>query len=100
MRIAREKAGYETASDAAAALNMKRSTYIGHENGLRGYRADSAAKYAKKFRVSADWLLFGTGVGPAYDQSEIDQATQLLRGLTPDKRAEALSILKVLSGNA
>ena len=98
LRIAREKAGYETATDAAAALGISRSTYIGHENGARGYRADSAATYAKKFKVSVEWLLYGTGDGPIYDRSEIEQAADIFRSLTPAKRAEALGILKVLSG--
>jgi hypothetical protein len=37
------------------------STYAGHENGSSGFRAPTGAKYARKFRVSFDWLMNGRG---------------------------------------
>lgn len=58
---AREQAGYETAADAARALNCKYPTYAGHENTSRGLSAKVAARYAAFFRVSLAWLLTGTG---------------------------------------
>lgn len=61
LRQARERAGYETATDAAEALGITRSTYIGHENGHRGFPASRAPQYARKFRVSEEWLLYGKG---------------------------------------
>lgn len=66
LRIAREKAGYESATDAASALGMSRATYIQHENGTqgRGLPAKAVPKYARKFKVSEQWLLFGKGDGP------------------------------------
>lgn len=63
LQLAREKAGFLTAAEAAEALGMKYSTYAGHENGSRGV-VRSAEKYARRFRVSLDWLLRGKGPGP------------------------------------
>ncbi len=40
---------------------MKEPTYLGHENGSRGFKRDSADKYARKFHVSLEWLLTGKG---------------------------------------
>lgn len=59
--IAREKAGYATAADAARALGVKEPTYYSHENGTSGLRASVAEKYARKFKVSLTWLLTGQG---------------------------------------
>src|SRR5207253_160280 len=50
-----------TARAAAAALGVKEPTYIGHENGQRGFKRDSADHYARKFHVSLEWLLTGKG---------------------------------------
>lgn len=58
---ARKTAGYETAADAARALGLRPSTYYSHENGSIGLRSHVADKYARKFRVSLDWLLTGRG---------------------------------------
>lgn len=60
---ARKAAGYDSAADAARALGVKYPTYAGHENpnGRASFRADTAALYARKFRVSLDWLLTGRG---------------------------------------
>lgn len=45
-------------------MGISEFTYNQHENGNRGLRAASAGRYAKKFKVSAEWLLFGVGAGP------------------------------------
>lgn len=58
---ARESAGYASAADAANALGLAYATYAAHENGSRGFTAQSAEKYARKFRVSLEWLLTGRG---------------------------------------
>lgn len=57
---ARGAAGYEKPTDAARAMGVVTATYLGHENGSRGL-ARSAARYAKFFKVSLDWLLTGRG---------------------------------------
>lgn len=61
LALARKEAGYSTARAAADALGVKEPTYIGHENGQRGFRRDSADQYARKFHVALEWLLTGKG---------------------------------------
>lgn len=64
LKAARKAAGYETASEAAEALGMKGPSYTHHENCTRDYSPASAAKYARKFKVKPEWLLYGKGAGP------------------------------------
>jgi len=61
LTTARKEAGYPTARAAAEALGVKEPTYIGHENGQRGFKRDSADRYARKFGISLEWLLTGKG---------------------------------------
>lgn len=68
LRKAREKAGFGTAKDAAIAMGIPVSTYLGHENGHRGIPRDRAPHYARKFKVTEEWLLFGKG------ESDLDPA--------------------------
>jgi transcriptional regulator with XRE-family HTH domain len=66
LRQVRE-ARYATAVEAAEAIGTKVSTYIQHENGIRGSGSiprAAAERYAKFFRVSLDWLLSGKGTMP------------------------------------
>lgn len=64
LQAARKAAGYADAAEAAAALGVPYPTYAGHENASRGVRPEAASKYARRFRVSLDWLLEGRGAGP------------------------------------
>ena len=59
LKQARKKAGYTSAQMAAEAMGISPATYAQHENGLRGYPAAKAERYAKFFRVSPEWLLYG-----------------------------------------
>jgi SOS-response transcriptional repressor LexA len=63
LRYARERAGFGSASEAAAAMGIATSTYVQHENGIRGFPHDRAARYATFFRVTPEWLLYGTSEG-------------------------------------
>lgn len=60
LKMARKAAGFGTAVAAAESLGVVYATYAGHENGNRGLRA-SLEQYARRFGVSADWLLTGRG---------------------------------------
>jgi len=60
LREARQRAGYEQAADAMRAFGWK-STYYQHEDGTRGVGRKSAERYARAFRCSPEWLLFGSG---------------------------------------
>jgi DNA-binding XRE family transcriptional regulator len=59
LQKARQEAGYENAVDAARAFGWGQSTYISHENGTRGLKPTIAEKYARAFRVTPEWLLYG-----------------------------------------
>jgi len=59
LQEARKKAGFETASDAARAFGWNEITYRAHENATRGLRRPMAERYAKAFRIKAEWLIFG-----------------------------------------
>ncbi|MEL6088696.1 helix-turn-helix domain-containing protein [Bartonella schoenbuchensis] len=61
-RLAR---GFRSAKEAAKYFGWKYSSYIQHEQGLRGI-SRSSAKYAKAFRISEGWLLTGEGHGPSF----------------------------------
>ena len=101
LKDARQAAGYETATGAAAAFGWTRPTYHAHENGNKTITAVAAKKYAKAFRVSAAWLLFGQGSPeipmqqiPPFDSASLTAAfSALLMTVAPDMdiaEAEAL----------
>ena len=100
LRIARLRAGYETAKDAAEALGFPVSTYLSHENGSRGITAKKAVTYARKYKVREQWLLYGVGPGPGSEQTgETAEIVSIVEHLPPIRRAEALRILRVLAGD-
>jgi hypothetical protein len=99
LRIARLRAGYDTAKDAAEALGFPVSTYLGHENGSRGISAKKAEIYARKYKVREQWLLYGVGPGPGSEPGEeTAEIIDIVEHLPPLRRSEALRILRVLSG--
>lgn len=59
LKAAREKSGYESAKSAAEAMGVAIATYIQHENGSRGFPANRAERYARFFRTTPEWLLYG-----------------------------------------
>ncbi len=65
LRAARIASGFATASDAASRYGWPTQTYLAHENGSRGYRADRAAEYGRRFGVTPEHLLFGSGENAA-----------------------------------
>lgn len=100
LRIARLRAGFETAKDAAEALGFPVSTYLGHENGSRGYPAKKAEIYARKFKVREQWLLYGVGEGPGHNGDQKAEIINIIDHLPPLKRAEALGYLRGLAGGS
>ena len=99
LRIARLRAGFTTGKEAAEAMGFPVSTYLAHENGSRGYPASKASTYARKFRVSEVWLLYGTGPAPGTEGAgEKAEIINIVDHLPPLRRAEAIRILRVLAG--
>ncbi|GAA5094934.1 XRE family transcriptional regulator [Bartonella acomydis] len=56
--------GFKSAKAAATYFGWNYSSYIQHEQGIRGI-SRASKKYATAFRVSEGWLLTGEGDGPA-----------------------------------
>lgn len=71
---ARAAAGYDTAAEAARALGVNLQTYYSHENGTSGIRPQVARKYARKFGVRTEWLLYGEGE-MSTDGSSVSETT-------------------------
>lgn len=61
LRLARERANFRTAVDAARRFNWPPSTYRAAENGQRPITRDKAIEYSRAFRVPPEWLLYGRG---------------------------------------
>lgn len=59
LRQARRDAGFEYATHAAERFGWKQPTYSSHENGTRGFRQEIIERYARAFRVSPLWLMYG-----------------------------------------
>jgi phage repressor protein C with HTH and peptisase S24 domain len=59
LRQAREAAGFASAAEAALRYGWTVTTYRHHENGTRGFKREQAAIYARAYKVTPEWLLFG-----------------------------------------
>lgn len=91
---ARKHAGFASAADAARALSVPEPTYLGHENGSRGFKA-KAERYARRFGVSLEWLLTGRGemAGPAVSEDE-RELLELYRRVPDHAQKTVLDVLR------
>lgn len=91
LKVARVNAGFESARQAAEAMGIPPSTYAAHENGTRGLGIDEVEAYARRFRVSREWLAFGKGDAAAPLRVENHEKPPSDRPLIPvfDVRASA-----------
>ena len=71
LTVARKHAGFASAAEAAEALGVPYPTYAGHENGSSGFRSKSGEVYARRFRVSFDWLMNGKGPMQATGERQV-----------------------------
>ena len=78
LKAARIRAGHDTAKAAAESMGATVSTYIQHENGSRGFPANTAARYARFFSVKPEWLLYGRGNGEQIAPAQILQALPMI----------------------
>lgn len=62
LKLARERAGFSSASAAADNFGWGSAGYRHHENGTRAFGADAARKYGRAFKVKPGWLLCIEGV--------------------------------------
>lgn len=61
LKIARERANFKSAAEAARRFGWPESTYRASENGQRPITRDKAIEYSRAFRVPPEWLLYGRG---------------------------------------
>lgn len=79
LMLARQRAGFKTAAEAAKAMGVKYPTYAAHENGSRGMQRE-AAIYARFFGVPLEWLVRGKGPAPdGFQQSTNAKQTPVPR---------------------
>jgi transcriptional regulator with XRE-family HTH domain len=97
LRTARLRAGFTTGKEAAESMGIAVQTYLSHENGSRGIKPGMATRYAKKFKVSEQWLLYGTGDAPGTEGDIKAEVTSIIDHLPPLRRAEALGYLRALA---
>lgn len=90
---ARQAAGFESAADAARALGIPYGTYSVHENGARGFKARSAARYAYFYKVRLEWLLTGHGPMKAGNKPPV---LEMYEALPPERQREAMRYLMYL----
>lgn len=82
---ARIDAGFESAVDAATALGVAYPTYAAHKNGSRGFKPETAIKYARKFKVPLEWLMTGRQSGSVANlENELPYAGTVQAGVFLD----------------
>ncbi|WP_208442239.1 helix-turn-helix domain-containing protein [Bartonella raoultii] len=90
--------GFRSAKEAARYFGWNYSSYIQHEQGLRGI-SRASKKYAKAFRISEGWLLTGEGEGPSFPISTIEQPIeeQIIDLLKKTSQTDKETILHLLN---
>ena len=92
LKAAREAAGYGTAKEAAEAMGAAVTTYIQHENGIRNFPGERAKRYARFFRTTPEWLLYGRGKG----ESQLPSTAEL-EAMIQDALSEVVTLNTKLS---
>ena len=104
LKTARSKAGFRTAREAAESLGVNYQTYAAHENGHRAFDIQAVVQYARRFRVSTDWLLTDRGAGPGQDFDSTtsirgaDEILDMLKRIDGLKPADATTLLAAIQG--
>jgi hypothetical protein len=93
--LARRRAEFATAADAARALGIKYATYAGHENGSSGFRAATGELYARRFKVRFEWLMRGVGPMTGADVAVFEELARLVPGAVPEAVDAAMTTLRL-----
>lgn len=80
LKAAREKAGFESAADAARSFGWTESAYRHHENGTRRFGPDAAKRYGRAFKVKPGWLLGLENVSDAPPAESPNDESLLVNG--------------------
>lgn len=95
LTLARKRAGFATAVDAADALGITYSTYAGHENGSSGFRSDKGELYARRFKVRFEWLMREKGPMTDDDATSYAEFLALLKNASDEAKQAALTTLRL-----
>ncbi len=95
LRVARQRAGFESAAKAAEALGVQYSTYAGHENGSSGFPAKRGELYARRFKVRFEWLMNGSGPMADAELAQFSEFFALLVNARPEAVNAALTTLRL-----
>lgn len=68
---------YASTSEAARSTSLHRQNLADHEAGRRKISTEQAKTYARKFNVSPEWLLFGTGSPESESESDAEMTIPL-----------------------
>lgn len=68
---------YKSAREAALDNEWPESTYRSHEGGTRTMGDDDAARYARRFKVRAEWIKYGGSEGTHVDNPDIQSVTEV-----------------------
>lgn len=93
LKLARERKFPDlTPTEVARRLGVAVPTYLGHENGSRGFQRE-AKRYARAFTVNLLWLR--DGVGPMVS-GQTDPLLDLIEGLDDSDRLKAIGYIEAL----
>ncbi|EJF74805.1 hypothetical protein ME7_01399 [Bartonella birtlesii LL-WM9] len=95
---ARLTRGFKSAKAAATYFGWNYSSYIQHEQGIRGI-SRASKKYAIAFRVSEGWLLTGEGDGPTLSVPDLIQTIdeKIIDLLHTTSQSDKEAILHILN---
>lgn len=71
LKEARVKAGFTGVKSASSAHGWNVNNYKAHESGRNGFEIVDAKRYSKAFKVSLNWLFFGTGLPNDIDDDRV-----------------------------
>lgn len=93
LKLARERKFPDlNATEVARRLGVKEPTYLGHENGSRGFQRE-AKRYARAFGVNLLWLR--DGAGPMVS-GQADPLLEMIEDLDEQGRLKALAYIEGL----
>lgn len=102
LKWARQHAGFDTAKAAADSLGMKKDTYSAYErepgkSKTTGLDHQSAIRFARKFKISWEWLLIGQGMPFARPLTVAQQrALQAMQDAPEAEQARAAEVVETL----
>lgn len=91
LRWLRKRAGFDDATAAARRYNWNENTYRSHENGSRQISRKAAAKYAKPYKTTAAWILYGEGALTSPVDPEI---ATLWDNLAPEQQSVVRELMR------